>query len=294
MSKFASPDRQAASVMKALQGHTLPSVRTVANYEACLSLVAKYVQANRLGSLRDLTPDMALTWLEKRSLSVSQKTLDMERQAIQVMLQHVTRKLKTNERLKVIKSQKTTVLVSRAYTTTQIELIASVQQSHNQLSTLIAWQAGLRAHELFTLRPLSEQRPSIRPAMPEKFLGLDGMKYTVAGKGGLIREVVLPYHLAELLELRRHPEPKQVMDRGVFYKSYYDIGGGHSWSSAWTRCAKSQLGWSEGAHGLRHTYAQTRMVTLQTKHRLSREDALRAVSQEMGHFRPEITEVYLR
>lgn len=71
MSKFASPDRQAASVMKALQGHTLSSVRTVANYEACLSLVAKYVQANRLGSLRDLTPGMALTWLEKRSLSVT-------------------------------------------------------------------------------------------------------------------------------------------------------------------------------------------------------------------------------
>ena len=34
------------------------------------------------------------------------------------------------------------------------------------------------------------------------------------------------------------------------------------------------------------------MRTLQRE--LPREDALRVVSQEMGHFRPSITEVYLR
>ena len=52
------------------------------------------------------------------------------------------------------------------------------------------------------------------------------------------------------------------------------------------------LGWSTGAHGLRHSYAQERMAELQAS--LSRDAALTTVSQEMGHFRPEITETYLR
>ncbi|MDF5425801.1 site-specific integrase, partial [Vibrio parahaemolyticus] len=50
--------------------------------------------------------------------------------------------------------------------------------------------------------------------------------------------------------------------------------------------------WSTGAHGLRHSYAQERMSELQKN--MTYEKALEVVSQEMGHFRPDITEVYLR
>lgn len=53
------------------------------------------------------------------------------------------------------------------------------------------------------------------------------------------------------------------------------------------------MGRSTGAHGLRHSYAQERMTELQNRG-LSRDAALETVSQEMGHFRPEITETYLR
>ena len=53
------------------------------------------------------------------------------------------------------------------------------------------------------------------------------------------------------------------------------------------------MGRSTGAHGLRHSYAQERMTELQNRG-LLREVALETVSQEMGHFRPEITEAYLR
>lgn len=130
--------------------------------------------------------------------------------------------------------------------------------------------------------------------MANKFLGLEGIRYTVTGKGGLIREVVIPSNLAMQLEKLRLSTPAAVTDRGVFYKSNYLIGGGHSWSSSWTRCANSHLGWSHGAHGLRHTYAQQRMITLQSQYRMNRDEALRTVSQEMGHFRPSITEIYLR
>ena len=84
-----------------------------------------------------------------------------------------------------------------------------------------------------------------------------------------------------------------MTDRGVFYQSQYAIGGGQRWSNALSAASMRTLGWSRGAHGVRHSYAQQRMQELQ-KLGLVRDMALRTVSQEMGHFRPEITETYLR
>ncbi|WKA68929.1 hypothetical protein QU522_09940 [Klebsiella pneumoniae subsp. pneumoniae] len=45
------------------------------------------MKANRInhGDLRTLTPAQAITYLEQRGEQVGQKTLDMERQAIQAM-----------------------------------------------------------------------------------------------------------------------------------------------------------------------------------------------------------------
>ncbi len=48
-----------------------------------------------------------------------------------------------------------------------------------------------------------------------------------------------------------------------------------------------------GLHGLRHGYAQDRMVEL-TRIGFSRKDRLLIISQELGHFRPEIVTTYLR
>ncbi|MDE9483869.1 site-specific integrase, partial [Xenorhabdus bovienii] len=117
--------------------------------------------------------------------------------------------------------------------------------------------------------------------------------YTVQGKGGLVREVLIPHHLAEQLESLRRPEPRPITDRGINYLSSYEIGAGKAWTNSFSAAAGRVLGWSAGAHGVRHSYAQERMSELQ-RQGLVREDALTTVSQEMGHFRPEITETYLR
>jgi integrase len=87
--------------------------------------------------------------------------------------------------------------------------------------------------------------------------------------------------------------PREVTDRGIFYQQNYEINGGNAWSKSFSEASERALGWSEGAHGCRHSYAQERMEELE-KAGYSREIALETVSQEMGHFRPEITEVYLR
>ena len=87
--------------------------------------------------------------------------------------------------------------------------------------------------------------------------------------------------------------PKTVRDRGIRIVSHYDVIGGKSFTNLFSRGSLKTFGWSEGAHGLRHSYAQRRIDELQDAGQ-SYPQALGIVSQELGHFRPEITEVYLR
>jgi len=293
MAKFAGAAKQAASVMKQLQGTVIRSVGTVRNYEQALTQVAQYCIDQRI-SLRQLTPEAALNYLEYRGEEIGQKALDTERQAIQTMMQHVTHELEPDQRLLVIKSEHQQILHSRTYTPAQVELISEAQTQKNALATEIAYSAGLRAHELLTLLPKTERAPDERPALDSKFEGREGVLYTVHGKGGLVREVLLPEHLAQRLEELRLETPRTITDRNIHYTQRYDINGGNRWSSSFTGASNRTLGWSHGAHGLRHSYAQQRMIELQVNHQLSREQALETVSQEMGHFRPDITETYLR
>ena len=128
----------------------------------------------------------------------------------------------------------------------------------------MAYHAGLRAHELLTLRPAGERSASgHRQWSAERFAAREGDRYTVVGKGGLVREVVLSRELATALEARRLEEPRLVIDRGVHYHQCYDIGGGRAWSQSFSSASKRELGFTNGAHGLRHSYAQERMNELQ-------------------------------
>ena len=115
----------------------------------------------------------------------------------------------------------------------------------------------------------------------------------VIGKGGLCREVILPQNLADKLETTRLDSAHTVYDRGIRYQQHYAIGGGKRWSDSFSKAADRALGWSTGAHGVRHTYAQERVIELQQQH-YRFEDAKEVVSQEMGHFRADIIDTYLR
>lgn len=288
----AVAEKQAANVMQLLQGDIIKSVGTARNYESALTKVAVYANQNFNCGLRDITPDQAIQYLEDRATEVGQKTLDMERQAMQSMLQNVSNKLEVGQTLSVIKSESKQILESRAYSQEQVSIISNAQNERNGLATEIAHSAGLRAHELHTLQRIEERKPDVRPSHEMKFSGRDGVRYTVHGKGGLVREIQLPQHLAKRLEESRLDTPKQITDRGVHYQTHYDIAAGKSWSNSFSAASNRALSWSTGAHGLRHSYAQERMSELQNH--LPREQALEVVSQELGHFRPEITEVYLR
>ena len=173
--------------------------------------------------------------------------------------------------------------------------------STDALATWIVYASGIRAHELLTLGRPDEQPPDDRRARSRltgtaaegmKFAGRDGVVYTVAGKGGLVREVLLPHRLAERLEERRLDVPERIVDHGVRYLQRYDVGGGHAFSTSFSRASSEALGRSCGAHGLRYAYAQARMRELM--HHAEHALALAIVSDEMGHLRPDVTRLYLR
>jgi integrase len=72
-----------------------------------------------------------------------------------------------------------------------------------------------------------------------------------------------------------------------------EIGAGKRWSDSFSKASKRALFFSTGAHGLRHSYAEERMREIM-EIGFNRLLALKTVSQEMGHFSREITEVYLQ
>ena len=268
-----------------------PSTGTVRNVRQCLTQIARHIAPDGI-ELLDLTPARADAYLRSRAADLGQKALDGHRQALQKLLVHVRESLPRGGRLTVVRSLKPTRREGRAYARHQVPMVAARQTARNALATRIAYAAGLRAHELLTLARPGERSPDVRPARPEKFDARPGVDWTVVGKGGLVRLVRIPDDLALRLEERRLDVPVLVTDRGIRYQSHYDLGGGEAWSRSFSRASTSALGWSRGAHGLRHSYAQERMAELQRG--LRHDDALEVVSQELGHFRPGITTEYLR
>ncbi len=261
------------------------SLGTARGYGQALKGFADYLREHRLGDLPSATDQEARQYLAERSHQVGQKTLDLDRQAIQMHL---------GLRLEVVRSDRESALSTRSYTPAQVERIASAQSEANGLATRLAYHAGLRAHELLTLRPAGERSASgHRQWSADRFAGREGVRYTVVGKGGLVREVLLTRELAAAVEARRLEEPRLVVDRGVQYVQCYTIGGGRSWSQSFSSASRRELGFSNGGHGLRHSYVQERMDELQRRG-MAYEQARATVAQEVGHFAGETTEAYLR
>lgn len=269
------------------QVHSLGTART---YCTALGIFARWRHERGYGfDLRTVTKEEAVEWLEERSECVAQKALDIDRLALVKAMGFEIPRLPSN-----FASRRQLFLESRAYSVEQIDEIARHQSERNGFSTQLASEAGLRAHELLTLS-LACERPAtdLRPWDEDRFLGMSGARYTVAGKGGLVREVLIPSATASELELTRRAKPTSVQDRGINYLTIYDIAGGNAWSTSFSAASLRAVGYSHGAHGLRHGYVQRRLDDLQ-RLGFSYEDALAVISQEVGHFRPDVTEIYLR
>ena len=292
-------ETQAKNILKQISDKHVGTDRN--NFDSLVQL-AEYANNHLNCALKDITQEQAIQFIVDRCANHAQKTINKDIAAFQSMFRNanVSSPLSKKEHLikdkETIKSDLAANNSSRRYTQRQIEIASQHQTDKFSLSTQIAASSGLRAHELLTLQRIDERSVSERDKYLEarelKFKGMAGVKYTVKGKGGLIREVIIPALLAERLEEHRLEKTLSIIDREIKYDTKYDIPGGQRWSNSFTKAAKRSLGWTNGAHGLRHTYTQERMSELQKTERY--ETALAVVSQELGHFRPDITLVYLR
>ena len=283
--------RHAAKQAAGLKGNAstgfIHSIATLRKHEFALKKAGEWLeQTFGVTRLDMISKEQAVAYLAHRQTEVGQKQLDADRLALQFC-----RKVGDLAR---IKTDRMETKSGRAYTPGQVARIAERQSEHNGLATRIAYNAGLRAHELKTLRPIDQGKPSAhREWRPDRFLGRTGTRYLVVGKGGLVREVLLSEALSRALEARRLDTPLPAKDRGIHYTAYYDIGGGNAWSKSFGDGSRRELGWSTGAHGVRHTYAQERLRELQGRG-YTYPVAKLVLSQELGHFREDVVNTYLR
>ncbi len=288
---------QARVAAKFLQGtygqRTIPSDMSVETHEKRLISAASYMRSAHNMALREMTVTHAKLYLEQRAeLADTKSTFNTDRGAVYAMLRNQG-KLGEREQISV-RYERDEIMNSRSYTHTQIDMIRDRMTPKNALCVEIAHETGVRAHELYTIDKLENQPTDIRPEHELKFQDKsDWERYSVNGKGGLIREVRLSPELARRLELHRLPTSVQVRDRAVFYDKKYDINGGKKFSNAFSAASKRTLGYSNGAHGIRHTYAKTELGRYQQRG-VPFVDAKTIVSQELGHFRPDIVDAYLR
>lgn len=296
MTSFRSPKAQAKHAVSqkiALgksrhddrQSGLIHSVGTARNYSQSLAGFVRFLNENKLGDLAKATATDALAYLAVRSADVKQSALDLDRQALQA---HLCQKLER------VQSDLATERGGRAYSSEQLAAIREHLTPRNALAVELCERCGLRAHEVATLRPVAEQARSTHRAWRDDLhRGREGECFTVKGKGGLIREIIVPPDLASRVNQTRLDRPQARVDRMARVTQFFSLGSGQALSQAFSRASVKVLGHSSGLHGTRYTFCQKQMERLQSSgHPV--DSAKELVSQMCGHFRPDIVDVYLK
>ncbi len=263
----------------------ITSLGTARIRRSVLGLYLQWLEDNGISSAEQDHKSVIEIYLEECSEFYQQNTLSIHRNAL-------SKHFKINGIRRFI-SLIPTKRKKRSYTWVEVKLIIQHQTPKNALATLLCYWCGLRAHEIATLMPVGdEERSTHRRWRDDLFSGLKKFRrYVVTGKGGLKRYVAIPLILATELEKRKIPE-KVVRDREINYTTIYDVGFGQSLSQSFSTASKKIFGKSTGIHGLRHSYAKRRLNQLLDQ-KIKTSDCYEIISQELGHFRAEITFCYL-
>ncbi len=121
------------------------SIRTAQEMARALNRVGNAIRERYgISSLREITPEMAREYLTNRLAGISQKGLDNERRALQ-LLNRVGYAME-GVKLERIRTDAGEIcyLSGRSYTPSQVSMVAAAQREHNALATQIAHAAGLR------------------------------------------------------------------------------------------------------------------------------------------------------
>lgn len=265
--------------------YLIRSRQTALDYQDCITNFLKFRAEGRAPSEGPYLRAEGDEFLFLNSLTWQQKTLDQNRQALDKVL---------CLQLPRYRAGVPTRITSRAYTEQELDLIVAQMSTRHSLSARLVAATGMRASELLSLADIKEQPPSPnRPWLDHLFAGLANcVVCTVRGKGGLVRQVAVPKSLYEEINALRYAHPVTVRDRRKPHSPKFDLVAGQALSQAFTRASQKALTFSFGVHGLRHAYVQRRLIELQ-QHGFTLLESLHACSQEVGHFREEITTQYM-
>jgi integrase len=272
---------------KELAQKNVTSILTEKAHVQSLTSVASWLHDTTGKHLKNIKKVDAEAYLSERARTHRQSSVSLTRQAINLhLLPH--------DPLQFVPSSIPTELKDRAYTSAEIAFLSECARPELALSLALCANAGLRGMELLTLASPDQLSMSDRDWSSDRFCGReDDARFVVWGKGGLHREVRVSPNLAESLKGHQRDSKVTVSHRGAHLPSYFDLLGGHQFSQEFGRLSKEVLGFSHGAHGLRHSFAQRRRLELLCVG-LSMETVILTISQELGHFHTKNTMAYLR
>ena len=239
-------------------------------------------------SFKSLTTDTAGKFLEHRASQIQQKQLNIERNALNKHLSQVHGKKIELPFQKSFRAPPK--IVNRSYSHDQVKRLIAVAKNEGKHdlagSIALAYTAGLRVEELHTIMPPGVGEASTHRTWSDKIYTAREawIPAIVDGKGGLKREVRYTNEIRNYLVTRLRDTPIEVLDkpRGTIYESHYKLISGHKFSDQFGDLSRKIFGWSNGPHGLRHSFAQRRIIEL--KNHFLHDDARKILAQELGHF----------
>ena len=263
------------------------SVLTEKAHIQALTTAASWLHNTNGKHLKNIKKVDAEAYLSERARTHGQSSVSLGRQAINLHLL-------PDDPVQFVPSSIPTDLKDRAYTPSEISFLIECARPELAFSISLCADAGLRGMELLTIAEPNQLPPSQRDWLTDRFRGReDDSKFVVWGKGGLHREVRVSQYLAARLQEHQRESKVTVSHRGAHLPSYFNLLGGHQFSQEFGRLSEDVLGFSHGAHGLRHSFAQRRRIELLCTG-LSMEDVILVISQELGHFHTKNTMAYLR
>jgi integrase len=285
---------------KGTKQQIINSVGTARNHEDALTVFAKWLVREKGKTLKNFNEYDIAEYMNERALTTSQSTCDLARQAINMNLLF-------EDPINFVASVVQTQLTNRAYHPKQIEELIATADDDLALSIEVAVSGGLRCMELDTISELYDELKlcdvDIQPFSNiedkrnwkrNRFIGREtDDRFIVAGKGGLRREVRIETNISVSLMSKIRDKMKVVVDRKIEHDSFFDLSAGNNFSQQFGRHSRKVLGFCEGAHGLRHSFAKRRIRELLCLG-IPFEEAIVILSNELGHFASKNTFVYLR
>lgn len=163
----------------------------------------------------------------------------------------------------------------RAYGSPE-QIIGAIGNVKHQIAAQSQLESGARVHEISLVKP-----DQLRGIGQDRVTREKCGRIEIQGKGGKIRELRVSLETFGKISSIIKAEGKFGIDKNEYRADLRNA------------CESSGEKYT-GSHGLRWTFAQDRMESLQSDYCMSYEESLREVSHDLGHERPDITEHYLR